>query len=69
MYTCNFGSSDYRCAFDTSSNGNKRHDFAGVESCVVGTIIAAIVGYLSIRILIRLVLRGKFYIFAFYCLQ
>ncbi|MFL6310379.1 MAG: undecaprenyl-diphosphate phosphatase [Nitrososphaera sp.] len=47
----------------------KDMDFAGVESYVVGTNIVAIVGYLSIRILIRLVLRGKFYIFAFYCLQ
>jgi undecaprenyl-diphosphatase len=38
-----------------------------VESYVIGASISAIVGYASIRILIRLVTRGKFYIFAFYC--
>lgn len=39
----------------------------GIESYVIGTVISAIVGYASIRILVRLVIRGKFYIFAFYC--
>jgi undecaprenyl-diphosphatase len=40
----------------------------GIESYAIGASISAIVGYASIRILIRLVTRGKFYIFAFYCL-
>ena len=39
----------------------------GIESYVIGTVVSAIVGYASIRILVRLVIRGKFYIFAFYC--
>ena len=39
----------------------------GIECYVIGAIISAIVGYLSIRILIRLVISGKFYVFAFYC--
>jgi undecaprenyl-diphosphatase len=39
----------------------------GIESYVIGVAISAIVGYLSIRILIRLVISGKFYVFAFYC--
>ena len=41
--------------------------FIGIESYVIGAAISAIVGYTSIRILVRLVFRGKFYIFAFYC--
>lgn len=39
----------------------------GTESYVIGAITSAIVGYLSIRLLIRTVVGGKFYIFAFYC--
>jgi undecaprenyl-diphosphatase len=39
----------------------------GIESYVIGTVISAIVGYVSIRILVRLIIRVKFYIFAFYC--
>lgn len=39
----------------------------GIEAYIVGAAISAIVGYVSIRVLIRLVLGGKFYIFAFYC--
>jgi undecaprenyl-diphosphatase len=39
----------------------------GIESYAIGAAVSAIVGYASIRILIRLVIRGKFYIFAFYC--
>jgi undecaprenyl-diphosphatase len=41
--------------------------FIGIESYVMGAAISAIVGYISIRILIRLVIGGKFYVFAFYC--
>jgi undecaprenyl-diphosphatase len=41
--------------------------FIGIESYAIGAAISAIVGYMSIRILIRLVTRSKFYIFAFYC--
>ena len=39
----------------------------GIESYVIGALISAIIGYASIHILIKLVMRGKFYIFAFYC--
>ena len=39
----------------------------GIESYVTGAVVSAIVGYLSIRIMIRLAIGGKFYIFAFYC--
>jgi undecaprenyl-diphosphatase len=39
----------------------------GVESYIAGTIVSAAVGYASIRILIKLVIKGKFYLFAFYC--
>ena len=41
--------------------------FIGIESYAIGAAVSAIVGYMSIRILIRLVTKGKFYIFAFYC--
>lgn len=39
----------------------------GVESYIAGTVVSAAVGYASIRILIKLVIKGKFYLFAFYC--
>jgi undecaprenyl-diphosphatase len=39
----------------------------GIESYIAGAVISAIVGYASIRVLIKMVLRGKFYLFAFYC--
>lgn len=39
----------------------------GIESYIAGAAISAIVGYASIRVLVRLVIRGKFYFFAFYC--
>jgi undecaprenyl-diphosphatase len=39
----------------------------GIESYVVGALISAIIGYAYIHILIKMVMRGKFYIFAFYC--
>lgn len=35
---------------------------------IIGTITAAIVGYLSLRFLFRILKRGKFYYFSFYCL-
>lgn len=41
--------------------------FIGIESYAIGATISAIVGYLSIHILIMLVTTGKFYIFALYC--
>jgi undecaprenyl-diphosphatase len=37
-----------------------------IESYLIGGAISAIVGYASIRILLGLVMAGKFYIFAFY---
>ena len=39
----------------------------GAESYIAGTVVSATVGYASIRILIKLVIKGKFYLFAFYC--
>lgn len=39
----------------------------GAESYVAGAVVSAAVGYASIRILIKLVIKGKFYLFAFYC--
>lgn len=39
----------------------------GIESYITGAAISAIVGYASIRALIKLVIGGKFYLFAFYC--
>ncbi len=39
----------------------------GIESYLVGTAISAVVGYISIRILIRAVVRGRFHLFALYC--
>jgi undecaprenyl-diphosphatase len=39
----------------------------GVESYIAGAVVSAAVGYASIRILIKLVTKGKFYLFAFYC--
>jgi undecaprenyl-diphosphatase len=47
--------------------GTEDTHFISIESYVIGTTISAIVGYASIRILVGLVIRGKFYIFAFYC--
>jgi len=39
----------------------------GAESYIAGMVVSAAVGYASIRILIKLVIKGKFYLFAFYC--
>ena len=36
--------------------------FIGIESYAIGAAISAIVGYVSIRILVGLVISGKFYI-------
>lgn len=46
-----------------------RVSWAGLEmgSMVVGTLVAAIVGYLSLKLLMRLVLNRKFHFFSFYC--
>lgn len=41
--------------------------FVGIESYAIGAVISAIVGYASILILVGLVIRGKFYNFAFCC--
>jgi undecaprenyl-diphosphatase len=38
-----------------------------VESYIAGAVVSAAVGYASIRMLIKLVIKGKFYLFAFYC--
>jgi undecaprenyl-diphosphatase len=39
----------------------------GIESYIAGAAISALVGYASIRVLIKTVIKGKFYLFAFYC--
>jgi len=38
-----------------------------IGSMLVGTLVAAIVGYLSLKLLMRLVLNRKFHFFSFYC--
>lgn len=52
-----------------SSTEEERAEFISipVESWVIGTVVSGVVGYLSIRVLIRFVVKGKFYLFAFYC--
>lgn len=54
-----------------AATSDQRHgsDYASipVESYVVGVVVSGVIGYLSIRALIRLVIVGKFYAFAFYC--
>jgi undecaprenyl-diphosphatase len=39
-----------------------------IESYIIGTLSAALVGYISIKFLIKIVNRGDFYLFSFYCL-
>ena len=39
-----------------------------IGSMLAGTLVAAIVGYLSLKLLIRLVLNRKFHLFSFYCI-
>jgi undecaprenyl-diphosphatase len=39
----------------------------GIEYYLIGAGISAVVGYMSIRVLIKLVIGGRFYLFAFYC--
>ncbi len=51
---------------DTREAAEDMH-LIGIDSSAIGAAISAIVGYMSIRILIRLVIGGRFYIFAFYC--
>jgi undecaprenyl-diphosphatase len=38
-----------------------------IESYIIGTFSAAIVGYLSIKFLINIINKGEFYLFSFYC--
>jgi undecaprenyl pyrophosphate phosphatase UppP len=52
--------------FGTRSERRRRYTFIGIEPYAIGAAISAIVGYASIY-LIGLVIKGKFYIFAFYC--
>ena len=44
-------------------------EFAGIDvlSVLVGVIIAMIVGYVALKLLLRIVQRGKLYIFSIYC--
>jgi len=43
--------------------------FAAVDpvSLLMGLIVTALVGYLSLRLLLRIVMKGRLYLFAFYC--
>jgi undecaprenyl-diphosphatase len=43
--------------------------FAAVDSVslLVGLIVTAVVGYFSLRLLLRIVMKGRLYLFAFYC--
>ena len=38
-----------------------------IESYIIGTFSAAIVGYVSIKFLINIINKGEFYLFSFYC--
>jgi undecaprenyl-diphosphatase len=38
-----------------------------IESYIIGTISAAMVGYASIKFLINIINKGEFYLFSFYC--
>lgn len=38
-----------------------------IESYIIGTISAAMVGYASIKFLITIINKGEFYLFSFYC--
>lgn len=38
-----------------------------LESYIIGTFTAAIVGYVSIKFLINIINKGEFYLFSFYC--
>jgi undecaprenyl-diphosphatase len=38
-----------------------------LESYIIGTFTAAIVGYMSIKFLINIINKGEFYLFSFYC--
>jgi len=38
-----------------------------LESYIIGTLSAAAVGYVSIKFLIRIINKGEFYLFSFYC--
>jgi undecaprenyl-diphosphatase len=38
-----------------------------IESYIIGTFTAAIVGYVSIKFLINIINKGEFYLFSFYC--
>lgn len=38
-----------------------------VVPLVIGTAVSALVGYLALRFLIRIVQRGKLYVFSYYC--
>jgi undecaprenyl-diphosphatase len=40
----------------------------GIGPLIAGTLVAAVAGYLAIKILMRIMERGKFSLFAFYCL-
>ncbi|MGR3177965.1 MAG: undecaprenyl-diphosphate phosphatase [Candidatus Anammoxibacter sp.] len=37
------------------------------QNIIIGTIIAALVGYLSLLFLVNLIKKGRFYLFAYYC--
>lgn len=37
-------------------------------TAVVGIVVAAIAGYLSLKVLKEMILKGKFYVFSYYCL-
>ena len=38
-----------------------------IGSMLVGTLVAALVGYFSLKLVMRLILNRKFYFFSFYC--
>ncbi len=42
-------------------------DSASIFPYIIGTIMAAVVGFFAIKFLIKLLEKGKFYIFSYYC--
>lgn len=38
-----------------------------ITNIIIGTVVSCVVGYISIRFLVKLIKKGKFYLFSYYC--
>ncbi|MGR3319985.1 MAG: undecaprenyl-diphosphate phosphatase [Candidatus Anammoxibacter sp.] len=47
--------------------GEMKESSINFQSIIIGTIIATLVGYLSLLFLVNLIKKGRFYLFAYYC--